>query len=96
MNRTERRHNTHVNKWLTNSCEIARSEYLYLKNKLKLAQHTSNEHDLILKQFEIKFKEYKKVIRVAKRNEFQNKLRNMKSENCKDYWAVLKEHSPNV
>ena len=33
MNRTERRHNTHVNKWFTNSCEIARSEYLDLKNK---------------------------------------------------------------
>ena len=38
------------------------------------------------------------MIRVAKRNyenEFHNKLRNMKSENCKDYWAVLNEHSPN-
>ena len=98
VNRTERRHNTHVNKWFTNSCEIARSEYFYLKNKLKLVQHTSNEHDLLSKQFERKFKEYKKVIRVAKRNyenEFHDKLRNMKSENCKDYRAVLKEHSPN-
>ena len=102
MNRTERRHNTHVNKWFTNSCEIARSEYLDLKNKRKLVQNTSNEHDLLLEQFERKFKEYKKVIRVAKRNyenEFHKKLRNMKSENCKDYWAVLNsiinEHSPN-
>ena len=98
VNRTERRHNTHVNKWFTNSCEIARSEYLDLKNKLKLVQNTSNKHDLLLEQFEGKFKEYKKVIRVAKRNYenvFHNKLRNMKSENCKDYWAVLNEHSPN-
>ena len=97
MNRTERRHNTYVNKWFANSCEIARSEYLDLKNKLKLVQHTSNEHDLLLEQFERKFKEYKQVIRVAKRNyenEFHNKLRNMKSENCKDYWSVLNEHSP--
>ena len=98
VNRTKRHHNTHVNKCFTNSCEIARSIYLDLRNKLKLVPHTSNEHDLLLEKFERKFKEYKKVIRVAKRNyenEYHNKLRNMKSENCKDYWAVLNEHSPN-
>ena len=27
--------------------------------------------------------------------EFHNKLRTMKSENCKDYWVVLNEHPPN-
>ena len=27
--------------------------------------------------------------------QFHNKLRNMKSENCKDYSAVLNEHSSN-
>ena len=27
--------------------------------------------------------------------QFHNKLRNMKSENCKNYWAVLNEHSSN-
>ena len=48
VNSTERRHNTHVNKWFTNSCEIARSEYLDFKNKLKLVQNTSNEHDLLV------------------------------------------------
>ena len=68
VNRTERHHNTHVNKWFTNSCEITRSEYVDLKNKLKLVSHSSNEHDLLLEHFERMFKEYKKLIRVAKRN----------------------------
>ena len=28
-------------------------------------------------------------------NEFHNKLKTMKSENCKDFWAALNEHSSN-
>ena len=88
MNRTEGRHNTHVNKWFTNSCEITRSEYLDLKNKLTIVPHTLNEHDLLLDHFERKFKEYKKVICVAKlnyENKFHNKLTTIKSKNYKDY-----------
>ena len=74
-----------------------RNEYMSLKNKINDAQLLVLCQDLYT-QLHTKFIEYKKLTRKAKRKyeiQFHNELRTMKSENCKDYWAVLNEHSPN-
>ena len=82
-----------------------RNEYVSLKNKINDAQSIVLCQDLYA-QLHTKFIEYKKLTRKAKRKyeiQFHNELnqksgkknqKNEKSENCKDYWAALNEHSP--
>ena len=92
--KTKRRHNKVVNKWFTDTCEIARSEYLDIKNMLR-SKHSLEERNTLLIQFDDKFKEYKKITRTAKRNyecEFHKNLRLLRSENSKDYWKILNDH----
>ena len=92
-----RYNNNPVNKWFTPECESMRNKYMSLKNKIKDAQSHVSCQDLYA-QLHTKFIEYKKLTHKAKRKyeiQFHNELRTMKSEKCKDYWAVINEHSPN-
>ena len=60
---TKKTYSFHVNKYLTNDCEITRSEYIDLKNELNLKPLTPKNHHVL--QIDCKFKEHKKVIRAA-------------------------------
>ena len=74
-----------------------RKEYMSLKNKINDEQLLVLCQELYT-QLHTKFIEYKKLTRKAKRKyeiQFHNELRTMKSENCKGFWVVLNEHSPN-
>ena len=81
-------------KWFTPECESMRNEYMSLINKISGTQSLVLCQDLYA-QLHTK---YKKLTRRGKRKyeiQCHNELRTMKSENSKDYWAVLNEHSPN-
>ena len=93
-----RYHKKPVNNWFTPECENMRNECMSLKNKISDVLVQSLVLCSVLYAQYTNFIEYKKLTRKAKRKyeiQFHNKLRTMKSENYKDYWAVLNRHSPN-
>ena len=72
-----------------------RNKYISLKNKINEAQSLVLCQDLYA-QLHTKFIELKKLTRKAKQKyeiQFHKELKTIKSENCKNYWAVLTKHS---
>ena len=77
--------------WFNAECEEKRGEYLSCKNNLRKAKSQAEKR--LLKQIlDLKFSEYKKFL--AKRqfqfqNEFQQKLKNLKNSNPREYWKLI-------
>ena len=72
--------------WFNQGCSIARKEYARIKS------HARKNFGLRTDSVQDAARKYKKVLRQAKKgynNDIHAKLRNLKSSNPKDYWALL-------
>ncbi len=80
-----------VNKpWYNNECEFKRNVYLTARDRYARTKTLEDRQAMVLLN-----KEYKKCLKKAFRQykvDFNVKLRNMKSENPKVYWQMLKDH----
>ena len=73
--------------WFNHECIQKRKEFFQAKNHYKKNQSTKNKHEMYLKS-----KTYRKAVKVANidyHNELHSSLRNLRSENPKDYWAII-------
>ena len=74
--------------WFDKDCKNKRAEYMRIKNRLKKIKTDEARGEL-----KARAKAYKKIINRARksfRKKFHKTIRNLKSNNAKDYWDLLK------
>jgi hypothetical protein len=77
--------------WFNEDCKNLRSEYFKVKNKLRKIPS-----DDLKEVFRLKSKNYKKMVKITQKKFSKNlhkRLRELKSKNPKDYWAIINKAS---
>ena len=89
-NKRTRRHGKKT--WFNDECEILRKKCLLIKNSLRYV----NTSDALYQSFYEHVKQYKKLVSKTKRThtmQFQRKIRNLKTQNPREFWNILKSET---
>ena len=78
--------------WFSDECEILRKKCLILKNSLRY----DNTSDAQYQSFHEHVKQYKKLVSKTKPKhtmQFQTKIINLKTQNPREFWTILKSET---
>ena len=92
-NTTVKNNNNNKKRWFNNDCKNKRAQYLKSKNIFRKNKTTTNS-DLLKKNS----KTYKITMQKARtdfQKSFEQKIRNLKSTNPKQYWKILNSNKQN-